>query len=105
MSAAQCAALNKKSVPHGLEKCCNELLKELLNKEKWAEKFSEKYVGEVLKDSMFSILRSGIEKAKESFDKICSDIESYCIEQTVYIREEFVSLGSLRDWLEDQKLG
>jgi hypothetical protein len=33
----------------------NKLLKELLDKEKWGEKFLEKYVDKVLQNSMFTL--------------------------------------------------
>lgn len=63
----------------------NKLLKELLDKEKWSEKFSENYVDKVLKNTIFTLLESGIKKAKENFAKICSTIETYSTEQIIYI--------------------
>ncbi len=63
----------------------NDLLKELMYKEKWGEKFSEKYVDKVLKAGILNILKYGIEKAIEDFIKTCIEVETYSIEQTVYI--------------------
>jgi hypothetical protein len=63
----------------------NNLLEDLLVKEKWGEKFSEEYVDKVLQDGSFNILKYGIEKAREYFVKTCSELETYSTKQIVYI--------------------
>lgn len=63
----------------------NKVLEDLINKEKWRDKFSEKYINDVLRETMFEILEGGIEKAKKTFCKACQDIESFSIEQTIHI--------------------
>jgi hypothetical protein len=73
------------------------LLKELLNKEKWGEKFSEKYVDEVLQNSMFLILRSGIEEAIVDFVEISRTIETYSIEQTIHIPLGGISMYGIEE--------
>jgi hypothetical protein len=75
----------------------NELLEELLNKEKWGAKFSEKYVDEVLKNSIFGILEGGIDKAKEDFAVICHTIETYSIEQTIHIPLGGISMYDIEE--------
>lgn len=75
----------------------NKLLEELLNKEKWGEKFSEKYVDEVLQNSMFLILRSGIEKAIVDFVEICRTIEAYSIEQMIHIPLGGISMYGIEE--------
>jgi hypothetical protein len=50
----------------------NTLLEDLLLKERWDKKFSEKYVDSVLQDEIFNILKYGVRKAIESFSKTCN---------------------------------
>lgn len=75
----------------------NKLLKELLDKEKWGEKFSEKYVDKVLQNSMFTLLTSGIEKATEDFVEICHNIETYSVDQTIYIPLGGITMYDVED--------
>ena len=63
----------------------NDVLRDILNQERWGEKFSEKYVDKILKNLLFDIIEFGTDIAKENFDSICYDAESYSTEQVVYV--------------------
>ena len=76
----------------------NSLLRNLLIDEKWSEKFSEKYVDNVLQDGIFNILNYGIEKAAESFLETCNEVETYSIEQTVYIPLSGISMYDIEEF-------
>ncbi|HEY9698720.1 MAG TPA: hypothetical protein V6D10_15765 [Trichocoleus sp.] len=77
----------------------NNLLKELLIKDKWGAKFSEKYVDKVLQDAIFNIIEHGINKATQDFTQICNEVESYSIEQKVYIPLGGISLHGVEDFI------
>lgn len=59
--------------------------KDLLLKEGWGEKFSEKSINTILREAIGNTRKHGIEKAKQQFIEECNRIESYSSEMTVYI--------------------
>jgi hypothetical protein len=63
----------------------NQVLKNLTDNERWGDKFSEKHIDSILVDTILDFLENGIESAKESLRKACTTVETYSVEQTIYI--------------------
>lgn len=63
----------------------NDILKDILKKEKWDRKFSEKYVDTVLRNLLLDIVEFSVDVARENFISACLKAESYSVEQTIYV--------------------